>query len=1024
MSFQIGSPVTSAFNTPATERPPAKRQQSGWRPPVAPSPYERGAPVGQPQDGYFAGAPTSVPQPPTSRSGLPTPMSSQQASTPQMYGQPSVDGLNQQFGQMGMDGAGSQPVRKKKDRHAYHQIEQPQASAQQYNGMQNGAPNGQAGQNGQAWQQTSQPWQSQSLNQPPMPSPMPQGTPISMDSGQHGQQGAPGSNRVDPNQIPSVPLSRDTAAEHYKTHVYPTMEQHVPPPATTSFVAFDQGSASPKHARLTLNTIPSSNEQLHHTGLPLGLVLQPLAKQAEGEQAIPVLDFGDVGPPRCRRCRAYINPFMIFSNGGNRMTCNLCGHPNEVGPEYFAPTDPSGIRVDRAQRPELTLGTCEFLVPKEYWSKPPVPMRYLFVLDTSAESCSRGFLQGVCDGVLAALYGDDLTIPDEDEDDEEEVEQQPSKLPPGARVGFVTFDREMHFYNVSALLSSPQQLVMSDLEDPFAAISPEHLFVDPAECKSNIVKLLKQTPQMFYNIKHAEPALLPILQAALATLNDTGGKIICSLGSLPTYGPGKLFVRDKGTTTTEDSDQHKALLKTEYVGLKKLQADLVKAGAGIDFFLAAPAGGYLDIASIGYVAEKTGGETYYYPNWSYPRDTLRLRKELEHNVQREQGFASLMKVRCSNGLQVAHYSGNFTQHTFGADLELASITQETGMSVTFSYDGKLDPKQDAHFQSALLYTTSTGQRRVRCSNIVARVSESARDAMRFVDQDAVLSIMAKESVAKIGDRSLKDIRQALQDKTVEILAGYRKHSSGGHASGQLVLPEGLKEFAMYSLGLLKSRAIKGGREPTDRRIQEARMLKGMGPAETSLYLYPRMLAVHNLEPGEGFADDTGHLKMPAAIRTSFACIEEGGVYIVDNGQILLLWLHAQTSPNLLEDLFGEGMSSLQALDPNLNALPVLETHLNAQVRNVLLHLESQRGSKGLAIQLARQGLDGAEYEFARLLYEDRNGEASSYVDWLVQLHRSVGMELSGQKTKTTSEDVSQTVSNTISSITGAVWGGT
>lgn len=73
---------------------------------------------------------------------------------------------------------------------------------------------------------------------------------------------------------------------------------------------------------------------------------------------------------------------------------------------------------------------------------------------------------------------------------------------------------------------------------------------------------------------------------------------------------------------------------------------------------------------------------------------------------------------------------------------------------------------------------------------------------------------------------------------------------------------------------------------------------------------------------------------------------------------------------------------------------MLETHLNAQARNILLHLEEQRGSKGLAIQLARQGLDGAEFEFARLLYEDRNGEASSYVDWLVLLHRGVTQEVS------------------------------
>ncbi|KAK3061973.1 COPII coat Sec23p-Sfb3p heterodimer component, partial [Teratosphaeriaceae sp. CCFEE 6253] len=104
----------------------------------------------------------------------------------------------------------------------------------------------------------------------------------------------------------------------------------------------------------------------------------------------------------------------------------------------------------------------------------------------------------------------------------------------------------------------------------------------------------------------------------------------------------------------------------------------------------------------------------------------------------------------------------------------------------------------------------------------------------------------------------------------------------------------------------------------------------MGPAALSLYLYPRILAVHALDPADGFADANGHLQLPAAVRASFAQMEAGGAYLVDNGQVLLLWLHAQVSPHLLEDLFGAGVESLQALDPNLSALPVLETHLNAQ----------------------------------------------------------------------------------------------
>jgi protein transport protein SEC24 len=166
-----------------------------------------------------------------------------------------------------------------------------------------------------------------------------------------------------------------------------------------------------------------------------------------------------------------------------------------------------------------------------------------------------------------------------------------------------------------------------------------------------------------------------------------------------------------------------------------------------------------------------------------------------------------------------------------------------------------------------------------------------------------------------------------------------------------------------------------------------------------LYLYPRILPLHNMRPEDGFANEQGQLQVPPSLRASFSRIEEGGVYLIDNGQVVLLWLHSQVSPNLLEDLFGPGFSSLQSLDANTSSLPVLETHLNAQVRNLLQYLSTVRGSKAVTVQLARQGLDGAEFEFARSLVEDRNNEAQSYVDWLVHIHRQINLELAGHRKK-------------------------
>lgn len=547
-------------------------------------------------------------------------------------------------------------------------------------------------------------------------------------------------------------------------------------------------------------------------------------------------------------------------------------------------------------------------------------------------------------------------------------------------------------------------MIMPDLEDPFVPIG-EGFFVDPYECRPVISSLLARLPTMFSTVKNAESSLLATLNASLAALEKTGGKIVCASSSLPSWGPGRLFLRDDGSHPGGETD--KKLYTTEHPEWRKVTEKMVAAGVGVDMFMASPNGGYLDIATVGHVSSTTGGETYYYPNFIAARDGPKLAAELAHSVTRETGYQALMKVRCSNGLQISTYHGHFVQHTFGADLELGVVDADKALGVTFTYDGKLDAKLDAHFQSALLYTAACGQRRVRCTNVIASVSDtgkesgvreqSIRDCMKFVDQDAVLALLAKEACTKFGTTSanLRDTRAWLTERTIDILSAYRKHAPVQHPPGQLVMPDRLKELSMYVLGLIKSRALKAGLETSDRRVYEMRLVRSIGPAELSTYLYPRMVAIHNLQPDEGFADPDagGHLKMPPAIRLSYSRVEPGGVYLVDNGQVCLLWFHAQTSPNLVADLFGPEATSLKALDPCTSALPVLDTHLNAQVRNIIEFLRSTRGSKGLTIQLARQGIDGAELEFARLLLEDRNNEAQSYVDWLVHLHKSVQLEV-------------------------------
>lgn len=261
--------------------------------------------------------------------------------------------------------------------------------------------------------------------------------------------------------------------------------------------------------------------------------------------------------------------------------------------------------------------------------------------------------------------------------------------------------------------------------------------------RSVIEDLLDKLPSLFIHIKSPEPALFPALTACRSALEKTGGKIICSLSTLSTRGPNRLVLRED--SKVYNTEKEKSLFKTDSAAWRTLAGKMVECGVGVDFFLTPSA--YLDVATTGHVSATTGGETFLYTNFVKERDTERLVAELSHAFHRNAGYQALMKVRCSNGLQVSAYHGNFLQlGASSADVEFGVIDEDKAVAIMFSHDGKLDPKVDAHFQSALLYTTKSGERRVRCSNVVAAVTDQPRETVRWADQDAVIGVLAREGM--------------------------------------------------------------------------------------------------------------------------------------------------------------------------------------------------------------------------------------------------------------------------------------
>lgn len=64
--------------------------------------------------------------------------------------------------------------------------------------------------------------------------------------------------------------------------------------------------------------------------------------------------------------------------------------------------------------------------------------------------------------------------------------------------------------------------------------------------------------------------------------------------------------------------------------------------------------------------------------------------------------------------------------------------------MSLSHTQKLDPRGHAFLQSAVLYTTVEGERRVRMCNLTLNVVEMAGSVFQFAEFEATVCHMARE----------------------------------------------------------------------------------------------------------------------------------------------------------------------------------------------------------------------------------------------------------------------------------------
>merc|ERR1719317_827737 len=140
-----------------------------------------------------------------------------------------------------------------------------------------------------------------------------------------GGMNQPQRKALDPDSMPNpIQVMKDDQAAHQGQEFCTNEKGKVPPLVTTRFLTRDQGNTGPRLMRSTMYSVPDNPDMKKQTVVPLGLVMSPMATPLDGEYPIPVVDMGQIGPVRCMRCKAYMSPFMVFTDGGKRFQCSFC----------------------------------------------------------------------------------------------------------------------------------------------------------------------------------------------------------------------------------------------------------------------------------------------------------------------------------------------------------------------------------------------------------------------------------------------------------------------------------------------------------------------------------------------------------------------------------------------------------------------------------------------------------------------------------------------------------------------------
>jgi len=706
-------------------------------------------------------------------------------------------------------------------------------------------------------------------------------------------------------------------------------------------------NSSKNYISCSTDVIPLNEEISSKLGIPISLSLTPIIN-SENNIKLPFIDYGTNNIPRCKNpdCKAFLNPFITLLENQEKWICNFCDKENDIEEYFYYDLSKEEEISDINNKPELCCGSYEFEANKFYYNKNKCPTRafFMFLFETSLSSINSGFLEASIEGLKYAINNNIFFNKDD------------------ANISIITYDINVNFYSYGEKFSAPQILTVAD-EPTFLPTSKINLIFNVEEDKNKILQILDLIQSIFnknnINLKnHVKDSdkIFSALNSAYLLGKNLGGKILIFsssniLGKLPKLigGLNKNATKEQIAYSCHDNKE------MEVIGL-----NLTNDNMSIDLFVTAEIN--INLLTLNQLCEFTNGNLYFYKKFNSDLHYKNIFNQIKKVLSRPIIWEGINKIKFSNNCKIngfitpilivenelfvfptADADQNYIFNV-GYDKQNENENNLKNKQIDNNINNLAMKKNFIYIQNSLLYSFGNGKRRIRVHNLCLPISNDPKIIYGSMNSEIIANYYIRMTIDKI--YKSKTIANSISYTETQFRLFLNKVL---HCLKQL--PDNLSFLPYYMIGFFKNRLFFPNEIDKKYDIDLSNYLRikfqKMYIKEALSYIIPMIYNINEIKKENkiGVYDkELGIFNLPNNLPCSKKELKEDGLYLIDIGYLLILYVRKKINKNILRNLFG--VDEFNSINTNLNEDNVFEeiNFFKERLMNIINYLRDEKSN--------------------------------------------------------------------------------